>query len=214
MKLDVKWMLVASLLTAVTVLLVITLGPLVGDQTVANQISLPRLVHLLKQSLINARPLYYHLVSNSTSLSSTERDHDDKRTLDSLNHLQGFINFGQKMPSTEFNAKGNVDSEEHSLTLPVPYATLSAKELLQQQWVRDFQQTLLKLLQKSFPITLITCNYIFRDMLLNWLIAAKVHVSPPVANVVVLSVDQSLHQLLVKKEIPCVYINPDNFILI
>ena len=208
----VKRILIPSLLTAVTVFLVITLGPLIGNWTEANQISLPRSVHLLKQSLINARPLY-QLVSNSTSLSSTERDHGEKRTLDSLNHLQGYIKSGQKIPSTKFNANENVKSEEHSLTLPVPYATLSANELLQQQWVRDLQQTLLKLPQKSSPITLITCNNIFRDMLLNWLFAAKVRVSPPVANVVVLSIDQSLQQLLIKKEIPSVYINPDNFIL-
>ena len=190
---DIKWVFISSLVATVAVIVITLSLGLLGDQTTAKEISL---LHLLKQSLINTRSSH-HLVSNSTSLPSTKRDHDEKQTPDSVKQFQGFR---------------SVESEEHPLTLPFPYATLPANELLQQQWVRDLQQTLLKLPQKSSPITLITCNNIFRDMLLNWLFAAKVRVSPPVANVVVLSIDQSLQQLLIKKEIPSVYINPDSFL--
>ena len=208
---DVKWMLIASLLTAGTVLFVMKLGPLVG-QTVANQNSFSRSLHFLKQSLINIRPSYV-LVSNSTSLSSIKSGLDERTvTPVSLNRVQGSIKVEKKMPSTKFSANRNVDIEENSLPLPVPYATLQANELLQQQWVRDLRQILLKIPQESFPIKLVTSNYRYRDMLLNWLLAAKVRVSPPVANVVILSLDQPLQQLLIKKEIPCIYINPDNFI--
>ena len=138
---DVKWVLISSLLTVSTVLFVIKLSPLV-DQTVANQVSFPRTVHLLQQSLTNARP-FYLLDSNSTPLPSIERDHDEKRTPDSLNHHQDFIKVVQKMPT--INTRGSLDSKKHSLTLPVPYATLPANKLLQQQWVRDLQQILLNI---------------------------------------------------------------------
>ena len=52
-------------------------------------------------------------------------------------------------------------------------------------------------------------TYAYLDSTLNWLIAAKVRCDPPVTNVVVLCYDMKSRDILMKHEIPSVFINPD-----
>ena len=94
---------------------------------------------------------------------------------------------------------------EAELTLPFPLTTLPTKVILQQQWVRDLQKILSVISPESPPVHIIAGNYKYREVLLNWLISAKVRVDPPVENIIVLSIDSPLCDLLNKKNITCVY---------
>ena len=100
----------------------------------------------------------------------------------------------------------------NSLILPFPSATLPVSELLQQKWVKDLQQILLNFPQKSAPVFTVTCNYNYRDVLLNWLIAAKTQIDPPLTHVIVFSLDKDLWDLLANQGILCVFVNPKSFI--
>ena len=110
------------------------------------------------------------------------------------------------------NITAKLDSGKRQLALPVPYATLPTYELIRQQWVGDLIQILSKIPQKSPPIHLVTCNYKYRDVVLNWLIAAKIRADPPVTNIIVLSLDLSLYSLMSERHIPCVHIEPEHFL--
>ena len=96
-------------------------------------------------------------------------------------------------------------NEEGSLTLPFPKTTLSVKKILQQQWVGDLKEILAEISPGSPPVHIIAGNYEYREVLLNWLISAKVRVNPPLRNIIVLSIDSPLCDLLNKRNITCVY---------
>lgn len=100
----------------------------------------------------------------------------------------------------------------NSLVLPFPSATLPVNELLQHKWAKDLQQILLNFPQKSAPVFTVTCNYNYRDVLLNWLIAAKTQIDPPLNHVIVFSLDKDLWELLTSRGILCVFVNPKSFI--
>ena len=99
-----------------------------------------------------------------------------------------------------------------SLSLPFPSATLYSEELLQQKWVRHLRHILLNVPRKPAPVFTVTCSHKYRDVLLNWLIAAKTRVSPPLSHVIVFSLDEELWELLTRRGIPCIYADPKSFI--
>ena len=103
-------------------------------------------------------------------------------------------------------------SVQESLTLPFPSATQPVEDLLQQNWVRDLHQIIAQIPQNSTPIFTVTCNSEYQDVLLNWLIAAKTQVNPPITNIVILSLDKELYVLLVSRNIQCVLVEPSSYI--
>lgn len=99
-----------------------------------------------------------------------------------------------------------------SLSLPVPFATLPTEELLQKSWVVKLQSILKKIPRGLAPVSIVSADYKFRDVLLNWIVAAKTQASPPVTHVVVFSLDQELCELLNRRRIHCVYVSPSDFL--
>ena len=91
-------------------------------------------------------------------------------------------------------------------SLPTPEATLSLPQLLRCQWLGDLRTHLSSLPPDSKFISIVSSDYKYREVLLNWLILAEVQLKQPLTNVLVLSLDQSLHQLLSDRGIPCIYI--------
>ena len=108
----------------------------------------------------------------------------------------------------------NPFSISESLTLPVPSATLPPKELLQQRWVSELQQILLKMPQALSPVSVISADYKFREVLINWLIAAMTQAHPPLimTHVIVFSLDQPLCELLKIRSINCIFVAPKDFL--
>ena len=106
----------------------------------------------------------------------------------------------------------NPFSISESLTLPVPFATLPVEDLLQRQWVSELQQILLKIPQGLAPVSIVSADYKFREVLINWLAAAKSRASPPLTHIVVFSLDQPLCELLKRRNIYCIFVAPEAFL--
>ena len=81
-------------------------------------------------------------------------------------------------------------------TLPVPFATLPLDQILHTVWLQALKDFLHSLKPDSGPITIVSSDYKYSEVLLKWLISALVRVDRPLSNVLVLSIDSSLHALL------------------
>lgn len=95
-------------------------------------------------------------------------------------------------------------------SLPVPFATLPLASLLQQQWIKDLQEILTHI-PRNRTVSVVTSNYKYREVLLNWLISAKTRLKPPLSSVIALSLDKETCSLLKKSNIPCVFAPTDAF---
>ena len=93
-----------------------------------------------------------------------------------------------------------------SFSLPTPEATLPLSQLVQCQWMTDLKTYLRSISDGSRLVSIVSSDYKYREVLLNWLVTALVKVDRPLSNVLVLSLDASLHQLLREKKIACVHI--------
>ena len=76
-------------------------------------------------------------------------------------------------------------------SLPVPLATLPLSQILRTHWLQALRNFLDSLNPHSGPVTIVTSDYSYREVLLNWLISAHVRVDRPLSNVLVLSLDAS-----------------------
>ena len=109
----------------------------------------------------------------------------------------------------------NPFSISESLILPAPSVTLPRKELLQQQWVNDLQQILLKMPQGlQAPVSVVSVDYKFRGVLMNWLIAAMTQACPPLrsTHIVIFSIDKSICKLLRQQSVNCIFVAPKAFL--
>ena len=95
--------------------------------------------------------------------------------------------------------------------LPFPAYTLPLSELTTKPWFTELKKYLSNMSPKVAPVGVVTSDFKFRQILINWLINALVRVSPPVENVIVFSLDEPLHDILKTRGIPCVYIPPEDF---
>lgn len=102
-------------------------------------------------------------------------------------------------------------------TLPIkqPYffhkVVKSTSEILRNAWVTQLQEKLSSInLQKQVSIVFSNSDYL--EPLLNWLIAAKVRLSPPITNLLVVSLDKDVFNILNQRAVPSVYIDPDTVV--
>ena len=91
-------------------------------------------------------------------------------------------------------------------SLPVPLATLPLDRILHTGWLQALKKFLHTLKPDSGPVTIVSSDYKYREILLNWLISALVQVDRPLSNVLVLSLDSSLHALLQGKGFACIHV--------
>ena len=80
-------------------------------------------------------------------------------------------------------------------TMPFKKFTLPAAEILRQNWTNQIQD-FLRSCSRSSPVTVVAANYLYRDVVINWLIAARVKVEPPLENILVVSFDSPLQELM------------------
>lgn len=92
-------------------------------------------------------------------------------------------------------------------SLPTPLATLPLARLLQCEWMTELK-SYLTTVHPSLPVTIVSSDFKYREVLLNWLITAEVKVHRPLSNILVLSLDSYLHRLLGSRNISCVFIPP------
>ena len=83
-------------------------------------------------------------------------------------------------------------------------------ELLQQQWIKDIQQILVHT-PRNQTVSVVSADFRYKEVLLNWLISAKSRLKPPLSSLIVLSLDVETCLLLKKRNIPCVFAPRDSF---
>lgn len=109
-----------------------------------------------------------------------------------------------------------------SISTPSPQTYLKPlRMILRSQWVPTLKEMLQRMkfhsnltdskeqigLRKQVTVVFGDAKYTLS--LLNWLVSALVRTSPPLENIIVISVDGMLQELLDKKNITSVYVNPD-----
>ena len=98
-------------------------------------------------------------------------------------------------------------------TLPMPQLTLPIHNLIKQQWMKELKRFLHTILpHTSSPISIASSDSKYKEMLLNWLISATIKVKPPLSHVLVLSLDQQLHRMLVERGLDSLYVNPSSLL--
>ena len=119
----------------------------------------------------------------------------------------------------------NVKSDGLPLKFGHGYAVKPYKVIIEAPWVAVLQD----LLKKAQPptvstnrttqhllthnqVTVVVSNSNYTLSLLNWLVSAFIKTSPPLDNVIVVSLDKTLQALLDRKEISSVYVDPGTVI--
>lgn len=97
-------------------------------------------------------------------------------------------------------------------SFPLPQYTNPLSTILQSEWVHSLEEFLVTLETGSKQISVVTANWEHEVVLLNWLISAFLVASPPVENVLVLSLSRKLHEMLKSKSIPVIFIDPTTII--
>ena len=97
-------------------------------------------------------------------------------------------------------------------SLPVPFATLPLDQILHTEWLQALKDFLSTLKPDSGLVTVVSSDYKYSEVLLNWLISALVQVDRPLSNVLVLSLDSSLHALLQGKGFACIHVPPEQLL--
>ena len=94
-------------------------------------------------------------------------------------------------------------------SLPWPQSDVKVKpeQIMQFRWVRKLR-TFLTTIDRRFPIAIVASNSKYTDALLNWLIASVVKLKDPIKNILVLSLDSSLQNLLQMRHIDFLYVLP------
>ena len=97
-------------------------------------------------------------------------------------------------------------------SLPVPFAALPLDQMLHTGWLQALKDFLSTLKPDSGPVTIVSSDYKYSEVLLNWLISALVQVDRPLSNVLVLSLDSSLHDLLQRRGFACIHVPPESLL--
>ena len=194
--LDQKWLYLTSVLVSVMIFLLyahqIFSKPRPNSSTTAFaeniNVSFPIVFDLAGNPSLKEQPVNAQLHYEDQQLKSTGSDENLTAT-------------------KEGSKEGSKTAESPVLTLPFPSNTIPVVKLLRQQWVDDLWHILSEIPLESPPIHVIAGNYAYRELLLNWLISAKVKVTPPLSNVIVLSIDKTLCDLLSKRNIRCLFVD-------
>ena len=134
--------------------------------------------------------------SLSTGKNDIQKQQTSNKTL-SLDHTQ------------EQRANFTINSY---FSFPLPQYTNPLSTILQSDWVHSLKEYLVTLETGSKQISVVTANWEHEVVLLNWLISAFLVASPPVENVLVLSLSRKLHEMLKSKSIPVIFIDPTTII--
>ena len=143
-----------------------------------------------------------------------------RKVVDTSKHLQGSQVEEKLVQNTTVSEKERpnlevsvfASSNAGNFNLPVPFATLLQGQLLQVKWIQELRGYLNTVTPDSGPVTIVSSDYSYREILLNWLISALVRVDRPLSNVLVLSLDSSLHALLQGKGFACIHVPPDQLL--
>ena len=92
-------------------------------------------------------------------------------------------------------------------SFPQPLIMKSMQQIASSQWVCRLRQYLSDFTSDK-PVALVTSNSKYTDVLLNWLISATVRSNIPLKTIMVISMEEKLHKMLVSRGIPSVFVSP------
>lgn len=79
-------------------------------------------------------------------------------------------------------------------------------EILSAQWVTDLKR-ILSPPKTGNHLSVVFGNYDYMESVLNWLIAARVRLKPPLTDIIIFCLDDRTHKVLSQRNIPSVYID-------
>ena len=100
-------------------------------------------------------------------------------------------------------------------TLPYAKYLKSIEGIQRASWTTQLYDYLKNLKHSISPhVNMVFGDSNHMDLVLNWIIAAHVRLDPPLHNILVLSVDQPLCDLLISKKVPvaCIAVPPESFL--
>ncbi len=137
--------------------------------------------------------------------------------------LQGGETVSGKLASRETNASHDQASEQAELLVPSgkfhgassfhfpqPGAVLPLDKVLRPQWMQELWETVHAM--HCTQITMVTSNLSYKEVLLNWLISAAVRAKIPLATILVIAMDKSVHRVLQEKGMNSVLVSPASFL--
>ena len=147
-------------------------------------------------------------------------DADENSSILSLHKVPYYgIYVDEKETISPFPKTPNTEDEGKIPFLPntLPYAVnLRSTDALQQAlWTTHLYQYLQSLNKSISPqVNMVFGDSDHRELVLNWIIAAKVRLDPPLHNIMVLSLDQPLCDFLASKKVPvaCIAVPPESFL--
>ncbi len=102
---------------------------------------------------------------------------------------------------------GSLLEVQEPFHFPQPQFSLPDRELLQSDWVTSLKVFLSGV--KGKQISMVTSTQEHVGVLINWLISAYIVADPPLENVLVLSLGERLHELLVNRGIASLLVTPE-----
>lgn len=90
---------------------------------------------------------------------------------------------------------------------PMPHYSMSKNELLRSPWVMQLQTFLRGI--TGTQVSMVTASIEHQDVLLNWLISAYLVASPPLQDVLILTLDQSVYDLVAVRNISTLYVSEE-----
>ena len=158
----------------------------------------------------------YWLASSNESPQQTYQDVSKSDILIGKNQIFTKIPVVEKNGRDAYKKSTNI-----SLTFGHGAAVKSPSMVMKSPWVATLRNLLNKKFQPSWTqqqmprrkqVTIVVSNTNYTLSLLNWLVAAQIKTSPPLENVITVSLDETLQALLERKGITSVYVNPETVV--
>jgi hypothetical protein len=127
------------------------------------------------------------------------------------------VNIATRDPKKDLRSKYLMKYQPHhfvirkGLTLPMPRLTLPIYDLITRIWMEKLRNYLYQIPPHSNTslISIVACDSKFKDVLLNWLLSTMAAQSEPLlSNILIFSLDQPLHVLLVKHGFSSILVEP------
>lgn len=93
-------------------------------------------------------------------------------------------------------------------SLPFPEESYSVPTILTRPWVQQLKDFLKTVNPQDQLVNMIVANYDYQDVVINWLVSARLKASPPLENILVVALDLPLTQFLEERGFANILLEP------
>ena len=112
----------------------------------------------------------------------------------------GAKSYAPRVPGTDFSIR-------EPFNFPLPHYSLPKAAILGSPWITQLQRFLGNVW--GTQVSMVTASIEHLDILLNWLISANLVAVPPLQNVLVLTLDKTVYDLLTGHNLSTLYVHED-----